>query len=309
MNLQQLEYIVALDEYRHFVTAAEKCFVTQPTLTMQLKRLEDEIGIQLFDRTRKPLIPTGEGEAFIARARRILRDLNDLENFLVEEKKSIEGVFRIGVIPTLAPYVLPLFLDRFSRENPKTYLKIEELKSESIIKALHNDHLDLGIMATPAGEKDLKETLLFNEPFLFYGSYNHPFLKEERVDPDKLDRSSLLLLAEGHCFRDQALNICNEKGDEFVSMNFHYESGSVETLKRLVQSGLCYTLVPQLSVSDFESKNVKRFISPEPVREVSLVSHISFNKTALIDSIKAIIQEELPGDISTPHEVKKIKWR
>jgi LysR family hydrogen peroxide-inducible transcriptional activator len=308
MNIQQLEYIVALDDHRHFVTAAEHCHVTQPTLTMQLKKLEEELGVLLFDRSKKPLRPTAEGELFISRSRRILHDLNDLQNSLYEEKNTIKGDFRLGIIPTLAPHLLPLFLGAFVKENPDTILHIEELESEMIIKALREDRMDVAIMATPTEERDLSETTLFNEPFLFYAPVGHPLLNQKEVNGDDLDASKLLLLAEGHCFRSQALNVCHGNATA-RKFNFFYESGSIETLKGLVKKGIGYTLVPELSVNGSDKEYIRRFVMPEPVREVSLVTHTSFNRPLLIDRLKAAVRETLPDNIDKPREIVKVKWR
>lgn len=308
MNIQQLEYVVALDEHRHFVTAAEHCHVTQPTLTMQLKKLEEELGLLLFDRSKKPLVPTAEGEQFIAKARQILRDIADLKEGVTEEKNSISGEFRLGIIPTLAPHLLPLFLSKFVADNPETILHIEEMESEMIIKALREDRLDVAIMATPVEERDLKETLLFHEPFLFYAPKEHYLLNYKEVNARDLDASNLLLLAEGHCFRSQALNICNSKKGS-NQFNFFYESGSIETLKNLVKKGVGYTLVPELAVGANDDEHIRRFIAPEPAREVGLVTHATFNRTLLIDRLKMAIRETLPAYIDKPKEIVRVKWR
>ncbi|HKL72082.1 MAG TPA: LysR substrate-binding domain-containing protein [Marinilabiliaceae bacterium] len=308
MNIQQLEYVVALDDHRHFVTAAEHCHVTQPTLTMQLKKLEDELGVLLFDRTKKPLRPTSEGEFFVAKARKILRDISSLKEGVDEEKNSIKGEFRLGIIPTLAPHLLPLFLARFVVENPDTILHIDEMESEMIIKALREDRLDVAIMATPVEERDLKETLLFHESFLFYAPKDHLLLNKKVINSDELDASRLLLLAEGHCFRSQALQICNSTGPA-KGFNFLYESGSIETLKNLVKKGIGYTLVPELAVGSDDEEHIRRFVKPEPAREVGLVTHTSFNRTLLIDRLKLAIRETLPSYIDKPKEIVRVKWR
>ena len=308
MNIQQLEYVIALDEYRHFVTAANHCNVTQPTLTMQLRKLEEELDIQLFDRSKKPLKPTPEGEIFIKKSRRILKDIKDLYGILDGEKNSVEGVFRLAVIPTLAPYLLPLFLPKFAAEYPDTQLNIEELESELIIKALNEGRLDMAIMATPTGEKDLDETLLFSEAFLFYGPLSHPLLLKATITASDLDAGQLLLLSEGHCFRNQALKLCGNQTDD-SPFNFKYESGSIEALKGLVQRNIGYTLVPELSVGEPDIQYVKRFADPQPSREVSLVYHNSFNRPVLVESVKHAIRESLPAHISKPKEFVRIKWR
>lgn len=308
MNIQQLEYIVALDNDRHFVTAAENCHVTQPTLTMQLQKLEEEVGVLLFDRSKKPLIPTSEGKLFIARAREILREIGELKNIAKEGEKNIKGEFRLGIIPTVAPHLIHLFLEKFVKENPETVLRIEEMKSVSLIKALRNDIIDLAIMATPVEEKDLKETTLYFEPFLLYAPENHHLLKNKLIDPEQLKSSNILLLAEGHCFRNQALNICSGSYAK-PFQGFHYESGSIETLKSLVKKGIGCTLVPELSIYDTDLQNSRRFRDPEPVREISIVTHKSFNRQLLINRLKSAIQTSIPSNILTPKEIVKIKWR
>jgi len=308
MNIQQLEYVVALDEHRHFVSAAESCFVTQPTLTMQLRKLEEELGVQLFDRSRKPLKPTAEGELFIVRARRILREINELHGALNGEKNTLEGEYRLGIIPTLAPHLLPLFLPAFASRFPNTQLRIEEMESEGIIKALQEDRLDLAIMATPSGERDLEEVVLFHEAFVFYGPEGHPLLKEEELSSDLLDVAQVLLLSEGHCFRSQALNLCKSQLSH-PAFNFHYESGSIDTLKALVRKGVGYTLVPELALGAADAPHIKRFAQPQPVREVSLVCHRSFNRSLLLEAIKNLVREHLPAHITRPREIVKIKWR
>jgi len=308
MNIQQLEYVIALDDYRHFVTAADNCHVTQPTLTMQLKKLEEELGVVLFDRSKKPLKPTGEGEIFISGARRIIREINDLQGALNGEKNSIKGQFRLGIIPTLAPHLLPLFLPQFASDFPDTLLTIEEMESENIIKALHENRLDIAIMATPTEEKDLRESVLFNEAFVFYGPLGHPFIGEGLLSTEVLDANHILLLSEGHCFRSQALNICNIKVNK-SAFNFYYESGSIETIKALVNRGVGYTLVPELAIYEGDKDNIMRFKNPEPVREVSIVYHKSFNRPYLIESIKGVVRDNLPEYINKPREVVRVKWR
>lgn len=308
MNIQQLEYIVALDTHRHFVAAAESCHVTQPTLTMQLQKLEEEVGVLLFDRSKKPMRPTAEGEAFISRARQILRDIHELKEIANEGKKSINGEFKLGIIPTVAPHLIPLFLDTFIKENPETILRIEEMESESLIKALHDDRIEMAIMATPIDEKDLKETTLYFEAFLLFAPEHHRLLKNELIETAQLDASNLLLLSEGHCFRNQALNLCS-KNNGSAFHGFHYESGSIETLKSLVKKGMGYTLIPELSLKEDEKMCTRRFVKPEPVREISIVTHKSFNRQLLINKLKAAIQASLPEQIVTPKEFVKIKWR
>lgn len=294
MTLQQLEYIVALDEYRHFVTAAEHCFVSQPNLTMQVKKLEEEIGVKIFDRNKKPLQPTEIGKEVITRARQILRESRQLTEFVHHEKESMEGELSIGIIPTLAPYLLPKLLPIFIKENPKIHLKIQEVQTGQIISQIKSGVVDIGILVTPISETEIKEVPIFYEPFLLYLPEKHRLFHEKLLLAEDLDPSDILVLDEGHCFRDQTLSICNN-AKSGTSIGFEYQSGSIETLKNLVQHGVGFTLVPELSVIDeLDSVHVKRFSSPEPVREVSLVVHNSFIKDSVISRLQETIRRIAP---------------
>lgn len=312
MTLTQMEYVVALDTYRHFVTASQKCFVTQPTLTMQLKKLEEEVGTLLFDRSKKPLEPTAIGTQFIAKAREILREVKQLEQIVSEERYTIEGTFTIGIIPTLAPYLLPLFLAQFIAENPKTKLIIEELESLEMIKRIKDESIDLGIIVTPLQEKQLREIALFNEPFLVYLPAEHSLLQQEHIQAKDLQAVAPLVLTEGHCFRNQSLNVCQQNRPENMlkDVGFSYQSGSIETLKQLVDQGLGYTLIPELSLNKTTAiTRVKRFAEAEPSREVSLVCHKSFAKERLIEKLRSSILAHIPEQMKSNKNYVRVRWR
>ncbi len=308
MTLQQFEYIVALDEHRHYVTAAEHCFVSQPNLTMQVKKLEEEIGVRIFDRDKKPLQPTEIGKEVIVRARQILRESRRLKEFVNNEKESMEGEFTIGIIPTLAPYLLPHFLPSFLKENPRVHLKIQELQTGQIISQLENGVIDIGLLVTPLNETSIKEIPVFYEPFLLYLPENHRFLNEKLILAEDLDPREVLILDDGHCFREQALSIC--KGGKYgSSIGFDYQSGSIEALKNLVQNGVGYTLVPELSVMDeLNSIHIRRFTNPEPVREVSIVVHSSYIKESVINRLKDHIQKIIPERFLEKQSIVEIGW-
>lgn len=309
MTLQQFEYIIALDDYRHYVTAAEHCFVSQPNLTMQVKKLEDEFGIRIFDRDKKPLQPTKIGKEVIARARQILRDSQQLKEFVTQEIGSIEGEYTIGIIPTLAPYLLPFLLPVFIKENPNVHLKIKELQTEQLIAQLEKGTLDIGLLVTPLKETSIREIPVFNEPFLLYLPENHKLLNEKLMLADDLDPSEVLVLDEGHCFREQALSICNRKGLG-SSIGFDFQSGSIEALKSLVKNGVGFTLVPELSViHELDSVHIKRFSKPEPVREVSIVVHSNYFKESVLMRLKETIQKVIPQRLLEEDKVVKIDWR
>ncbi len=308
MTLQQFEYVVALDKYRHYVTAAEHCFVSQPNLTMQVKKLEEEIGVRIFDRDKKPLQPTEIGEEVIIRARQILRESRQLKEFVNHEKEIMEGEFTIGIIPTLAPYLLPHFLPIFMKENPGVHLKIQELQTSQIISQLDNGIIDIGILVTPLKETSIREIPVCYEPFLLYLPKNHKLLNQKLMLAEDLDPSEILVLDEGHCFRDQALSIC--KGAKYSSsIGFDYQSGSIEALKNLVQNGVGYTLVPELSVlNELKSQHVRRFSNPEPVREISIVVHNSFIKESIINKLKETMQIVVPKRFLQQQEMVEITW-
>lgn len=309
MTIRQLEYILALDNYRQFVTAAESCFISQPTLSMQVKKLEEEIGVIIFDRFKNPIEPTPSGEQIITKARQIIREIDQLKAFVASEFELTEGTFTLGVIPTLAPYILPFFLPVFVKENPGIHLIIKEIQTEQIITDLEKGTLDLGLLVTPLEEKAIREIALFNEPFLLYLSEEHPLYQSKNITPDMIDTHKLLILEEGHCFRDQALELCSKrvKGN---TVGFEYESGSIEALKGLVEKGFGYTLVPEMSVlEDLDDPRVVRFAEPQPVREVSIVVHHSFTKEGLIEKLREAILNSIPDSFKRIRYFQKVQWR
>lgn len=311
MTLQQLEYIIALDNYRNYVKAAESCFVTQPTLSMMVKKLEDEIGVVIFDRNKKPLEPTPTGNEIINKARQILREVNYLKAYVQNETEDIEGEYTIGIIPTIAPYLLPLFIEGFTKAHPKTYLKIIEMQTEQISENLNKGLIDIGIAATPLEVSYLREIPLYNEPFLLYDKPVTTNSDAPRLlTPAQLDAGDIILMDEGHCFRDQALALCGSKKGRKNRLHFEYKSGSIEAIKNLVDKGLGKTLVPELSVMrPADQQHITRFKAPEPAREISLIVHKSFTKEALIEALHKSILKTIPERLTNRHRFKRIQWR
>jgi LysR family hydrogen peroxide-inducible transcriptional activator len=309
MTLQQLNYLVALDTHRQFVKAAESCFVTQPTLTMQIQKLEEEVGGQLFQRDTSPIVPTALGIIMIEKARIIIQEVEGLKVLVNEEVEKVEGTFRVGIIPTIAPYLIPLFLPEVAKKNRKLHLKVKEMRTSEIISALKNGELDLGILATPLEEKLIKEWPMYFEPFQVYLSPNHPQFKKVNWTPDEMNPQEMLILDEGHCFREQALSICGRQVKR-KDLNFEYQSGSLEALMRLAEQGLGYTMVPALSVRNrSEENNARPFKSPVPVREVSIVTHQSFHRLAVIEWLRSEIQSVVPKEFVHPKKYKRIGWK
>jgi LysR family hydrogen peroxide-inducible transcriptional activator len=292
MTLQQLQYIVAVADTGQFSKAARHCHVTQPTLTMMVRKLEDELGVTIFQRGVQPARTTTEGTRLIEQARVVLREAGQLKDLVKELRTGTSGTYRIGIIPTLAPYLLPLFLARFAEEHPNARLAIDERRTSRILKALWNGQLDIGILAGPIVSDDLEAITLFQEPFLAYLPDGHPLLKKKRIAAKDLRKEPLWVLSEGHCLRDQVLNVCQQPsaaGHE----NILYSTGSIETLKRMVRSGSGITLVPELSVNDDE-RNVRRFGSPEPVREVLLVVRRPFVRRKALEALVEAIKTSIP---------------
>lgn len=288
MTLQQLHYIVALAEHRQFIRAAESCHVTQPTLTMQVRKLEEDLDVELFDRRTLPVRPTEVGERVVAQARVVLREAEQLRALVAEMHTGLAGTCRIGVIHTLAPYLMPLFLPRFAEEQPDLRLIIDERKTSRILKGLRRGELDLGIVVTPVDAPDIEEVPLFVERFLAYLPTGHRLWRQREVRREQLKRESLWVLGEGHCFREQTLSLC-DRPSSGTHANLLYETGSIETLKQLVRNGEAMTLVPELSVAT-DDPHVRRFADPEPVRQVSLVARRPFVRRRLIEALAGAIK-------------------
>ncbi|HEY9006754.1 MAG TPA: LysR substrate-binding domain-containing protein [Ohtaekwangia sp.] len=305
MNLQQLEYIVALDIHRNHVKAAEHCHVTQPTLSMMVKKLEDELEVKIFQKG-VPLKPTPSGEIIISRARQILQEVKNLKEFIRSEKDSIEGEFRLGVIPTLAPYLLPRFLNEFLQKHPGTSFTVMELQTHEIINYLKTNRLDVAILVTPLDDKEIREIPIFYEPILLYTSENLKYYQQDRINLKTLTYDNLLMLEEGHCFRGQVENLCSAKNKK-THHQLNYQSGSFETLKAMVDNNYGYTLIPELAVNA-KSKYVRHFTSPEPVREVSLAVHQGFVKEALLSKLREAILKAIPPHFKKNDKYIRVRW-
>ncbi len=297
MTLTQLQYTIAVAEEGNFTQAAEKCFVTQPTLSMQVQKLEDELGIKLFNRNTKPITLTTIGEKIIDQAKMILKETNRMEDIVSTEKGFVGGNFRLGIIPTVMPTLLPMFLNTFIKKFPKVNLKIEELNTAAIIEELKNGKLDAGIAATPLDDVKIIEKPLYYEPFVGYIPEPHPLSKLKTLALSDLEKMDILVLEDGHCFRDHVLKICQTPN---FSHTFNLKSGSFETLIHLANDGLGMTLLPYLQTRNLtpqNAKNLRSFESPEPAREISLIYSKSQLKLPIIESLSATIESLMRGAI------------
>ncbi len=286
---------MALDTWRHFVLASEKCFVTQPTLSMQIQKLEEELGVKIFDRSKQPVIPTEIGTSLIAQARIILREAERMRQIISEQKDSMTGEIRVGIIPTLAPYLLPLLYKHMRDKYPQINLIIKETITEEVIDELKGNRLDCGLVVTPLKDPSIKEDVLFYEELFVYVSKKNALYDKKYVLPGDINPDQLWLLEEGHCFRSQVLNLCElrQRGD----FHFKYETGNMETLKRMVDKSDGITILPELAVMELakpQMKLVKRLKEPSPAREVSLVTHRDHIKTKLIRTLKEEILQIVP---------------
>lgn len=300
MNFQQLEYIIAVDNYRHFVTAANACFVTQATLSMMIKKLEDELEIIIFDRSKKPIRPTEAGKAVVAQAKVILRESNRMTEVIHEIKGELKGELRIGIIPTVAPYLLPLFLNGFLKKYPQLRIKITELTTEQLIEKLKQHHLDAGILATPLHNPSIREIPLYYEQFVVYASTEEKLMKKKFLLPSDIDTNRLWLLEEGHCLRSQVLNLCELRKKELETSNLEYEAGSIDTLKKMVDMNKGITILPELAIDELtasERKQIRHFKPPVPVREISIVTYHHFVKQRMIDVLKDSIIKSIPQEL------------
>ena len=301
MNLQQLEYIVAVDIHRHFAKAAQSCFVTQATLSMMIRKMEEEVKIVIFDRSKQPVVPTEVGKLFIEQARSVLKEASILKNISSDLENNISGQLRIGIIPTLAPYLLPIFLQKFMEAYPQVRLKISEQNTDQIIENLALDKLDVGLLATPLLNNGFKSDPLFYERFFVYTSTKESSLKKKYVLPEDIDINRLWLIKEGHCLRSQTLNLCELQRAEAKKHNLEYEAGSIESLLQIVEMNAGITIVPELAVINFDEnkkQQLREFKPPVPVREISLVTYRHFVKSKLLNVLKQEIidsvQQYLP---------------
>nr|WP_317631718.1 LysR substrate-binding domain-containing protein [uncultured Flavobacterium sp.] len=310
MTITQLQYVLAVAEHKNFTLAAQKCFVTQPTLSMQIQKLEEQLGVQIFDRTKKPIQLTQIGEKIVYQAKNIVNESERIQDIIDQQKGEFGGDFKVAIIPTVMPTLLPMFLHTFIKKYPKINLIIEELNTDDIIVKLKNGYLDAAIAATPLNEENIKESPLYYEPFVGYYPETHPNHKLKSITTDDLSIDDILLLQDGHCFRDGILNICKNKNIQ-DEKKFHLESGSFETLIKLADEGLGYTLLPYLhtlDLSERDKEKLRYFEAPQPAREVSVIYPKNELKMHIIEAFKSTIESVIRGAI-TFHDIKIISPR
>jgi LysR family transcriptional regulator, hydrogen peroxide-inducible genes activator len=312
ITLTQLEYIVAVDTYRHFGRAAESCFITQPTLSMQIKKLEEDLEIIIFDRSKQPLIPTDVGQRIVEQSRIVLKQTEEIINIIKDHKHQVSGMLRIGIIPTLAPYLLPIFIGRYKKKYPNIFIKVIEQTTSEIVNLLHKDLIDVGILVTPLKEDKIIEKPLFYEEMLIYINPENKLHSKETISLKDIAIPEIWLLSDGHCFRDQVVNLCSFLGTIDSELPFHFEAGSLETLMNIVDREGGITLIPELArlnMSEIRRNNVRSFSNLKPLREVSLVYSRHFAKHKLINLLWREIKESIPEELQNESRGTIVEWK
>lgn len=295
MTLQQLEYVMAVYRLKHFAKAAESCDVTQPTLSSMIQKLEEELGMKIFDRKRQPIQPTTAGKAIIEQAWNILVRARRIKETAEEEKQSLLGTFNIGVLPTIAPYLIPNFFPKLLKEHPEMDVRITEMKTEDMKKALIRGDIDAGILARMEGMETMDCHSLYFEQFFAYIAQDDPLLAKEVIKTTDLSSEYLWLLDEGHCFREQLVKFCQLKSAS--QSKKAYNLGSIETFMRIVENGKGVTFIPELALrqlTEEQKKLVRPFAIPIPTREIVMMTTRNFIRQTLLQMLIENIRASVP---------------
>lgn len=288
MTIIQLEYLLAVANYGSFSLAAEKCFVTQPSLSMQVKNLEEELGVIVLDRSKKPVLPTDAGLAVIRQAKEAVQAFAMVREVVSDLQNEISGTLRLGVIPTIAPYLLHRFIPDFVRKCPKVELQIREMMTGNIIRALDRDMLDAAIMAGGTSPEGIREEELFNDRFFAYVSTDHPLCQRSNIRIEDIDVRHLLLLSEGNCLRDQVIELCQAQKN--IARQYSFGSGSLETLMRIVDNTPnLITIIPEMVADYIDEKHrpqVKTLAKGAASRKITIAVRRTYVKRSLIDALK-----------------------
>jgi LysR family hydrogen peroxide-inducible transcriptional activator len=295
MTLQQFEYIIALEKFRHFTKAAEYCNVTQPTLSAMIQKLEDELEVKIFDRSQQPIAPTPAGLLVIKQAKEALVQAEQIKNIVQEQKQDVAGKFTLGILPTIAPYLLPRFISVLMKKYPKLELRIAEMKTHEIKRALLNGEIDAGVLADIEDLEEYNISHLFYEQYMAYVSKSCPLYEKQLVKSSDLQNHQLWLLDEGHCFRDQMVKYCQIKSAQDSQMT--YSLGSIETFMRMVESGCGVTFIPWMAVqqlSESQKELVRPFAIPVPTRHLVVATNKNFIRNTILTAIIEEIQASVP---------------
>jgi LysR family hydrogen peroxide-inducible transcriptional activator len=300
MTISQLEYVLSVAKYQNFTEASKHSFVTQPTLSMQIQKLEEELDIQIFNRKKKPIELTEIGKKIVEQAKLIVSESHRMTDIVDQQKGYIGGEFRLAIIPTILPTLLPMFLKTFIKKFPKVKLIIKELTTDEMISQLINGHIDAGVAATPLENPVIREKVIYYEPFVAFLPKEHPLSEKKKLKTEDLDLSNILLLEEGHCFKNNIINLCKPVQLK-ETKNFELESGSIGTLIKLTKENMGMTLLPYLDTLDMNERDkvfLREFENPAPAREVSLIYHKSQLKIQLTEALKSTIDSVIKGAIN-----------
>jgi len=297
MNIAQLEYLKELHSCGSFSVAAERLGITQPALSVQIQRLEKELDYKLLDRSKRPFQFTEEGQLFYEKSVDILKQLDQLKQISVEIGEEIKGILKVGIIPTVAPYLVPLFIHQLNTEYPALQIEVSEIKTEEIISEIKMGNLDCGIISTPVSAKNVAFILLFYERFYAYISEHHPLFKKEQVNIDEIKESDIWYLNEGNCFQNQVNSVCKISHQKKSAQNLVYKSNSIESLRRIVENKKGLTFIPELATINIPAEQeelIKEFEGDQPIREISLVTAKRYTKERQVKALQKIIQQSIP---------------
>lgn len=311
MTITQLEYVVAVATYKSFVTAAEKSFVTQPTLSMQIHKLEEELSVRIFDRNKHPIACTEAGEEIVKQAKVILSEAGKIQDIVERKLGRVAGTFRLAIIPTLAPYILPKMLENHSHLHPDLRLLVSEMQTDEIIQRLKDDELDAALLSTPLENQRIKEHPLFYEPLVAYlGDDEKAALSKRMIEPEDINLNRIWMLNEGNCLRNQVINLCSEHvADLQKNRPYRYESGNVETLRKMVDANGGVTIIPELATFEFgedQMEKVRYFKGEQPVREISLVTNDHFVRVSVLESLMQEILKIVPKSMRVQKKNRKL---
>lgn len=310
ISLIQIQYLIALDEHRNFIKAADASYVTQPTLSMQMKKLEDELGVLIFDRSKQPIEPTEIGEQIIAQARVIYNETTRIESILKDFRGEVSGVLKIGVIPTIANSLIPHLISQVAKKFPDLKLNIREALTHEIVTELNANKLDVGIVSTPLHNKGLVEKFLYAEKFRIYAHPNHPSFKKNTWHIEDLLDDKLWLLSEGNCFRTQTINLCALPEDKLNHMALNYESGSMQTLKKVVDLEGGATIIPEWEAGELDDEslnNLRVFKEDGAGRAVGLIYTNFYAKEGIIEKLEELIRNSLPAYVAENKQLEIVE--
>jgi len=310
MTITQLEYVVAVATYKSFVAAAEKSFVTQPTLSMQIHKLEEELNVKIFDRNKHPIATTEAGEEIVRQAKIVLAESSKIQEIIQQRLGVVAGTFRLAIIPTIAPYILPQLLEEHTRLHPDLKLVVTEMQTQEIIRKLKDDELDCALLSTPLEDPHIKEYPLFYEPLVAYFGKAEAALKKRMVKPEDIDLSRIWMLNEGNCLRNQVLNLCSRHVEQLQEKRpYRYESGNVETLRKMVDRNGGVTILPELATFEFPEEQIEQvryFEDPQPAREIALVTNDHFVRLSVLQTLMDEILKIVPESIRVQKKNRKL---